>query len=275
MAGNPNSQVSVDPGERIAALHRRGLIGRESEQAYRALFSSIYAPRLAAVGFDPKFGVYAKEDPQAQQLRQQLVEFLALEAQDPALRARLKAAADKWLGGDKEALDPGFRATALSVLASDGGLPAAKMLVDRALLSEDQTVREAALGAAATTGRRDVADYLLNLTDKRMRSYDRLGLIFGLAGTAGTRDMTGEWIFRNYDKLASGNGIFISSRLPGALSSQCGIEQASRIDAVLGPAVRKADVGLLSFQRTVESVRNCGILKQAKAAEIAAALKAS
>jgi hypothetical protein len=43
---------------------------------------------------------------------------------------------------------------------------------------------------------------------------------------------------------------------------------------VLGPAVKKADVGLLSFQRTVESVRNCGILKEAKAAEIAAALNA-
>ena len=232
------------------------------------------AKRLAAVGFDPKFGVYAKEDPGKQQLRQQLVELLALEAHDDALRAKLKSAADKWLGGDKQALDPGFRATALTVLADDGGLPAAKMLVEKALSSEDPTVREAALGAAATTGRPEVANYLLGLNDKRMRSFDQLGLIFGLAQTAGTRDMTGDWIFRNYAKLAEGNGIFISSRLPAALSAQCGVDQANRIESVLGPAVKKADVGLLSFQRTVESVRNCGILKQAKAAEIAAALTA-
>jgi aminopeptidase N len=274
MAANPSSQVSVDPGERLSGLKTRGLIGPESEQAYRSVLSSIYAPRLAAVGFDPKFGVYAKEDPGKQQLRQQLVELLALEAHDDSLRAKLKSAADKWLGGDKQALDPGFRATALTVLASDGGLPAAKMLVEKALSSEDPTVREAALGAASTTGRPEVADYLLNLSDKRMRSFDRLGLIFGLAQTAGTRDMTGDWIFRNYDKLAQGNGIFISSRLPAALGAQCGVEQANRIESVLGPAVKKADVGLLSFQRTVESVRNCGILKQAKAAEIAAALNA-
>jgi aminopeptidase N len=274
MAANPSSEVSVDPGERLAGLKRRGLIGPESEHAYRSLISAIYAPRLASVGFDPKFGAYANDAPEKQQLRQQLVELLALEAHDDALRAKLKSAADKWLGGDKQALDPGFRATALTVLADEGGLPAAKMLVEKALSSEDPTVREAALGAASTTGRPEVANYLLGLNDKRMRSFDRLGLIFGLAQTAGTRDMTGDWIFRNYAKLAEGNGIFISSRLPAALNTQCGVEQASRIESVLGPAVKKADVGLLSFQRTVESVRNCGILKQAKAAEIAAALTA-
>jgi aminopeptidase N len=274
MAANPSSEASIDPGARLSGLKTRGLIGPGSEQAYRSLVGSIYAPRLAAVGFDPKSGIYAKEDPGKQQLRQQLVDLLAIEAHDDALRAKLKSAADRYLGGDKDALDPSFRETALRVLAADGGLPAAKMLVERALSTEDPTFRGAALGAVATSGRADVADYLLNLSDKRMRSFDRLGLIFGLAQTAGTRDLTGDWILKNYDKLAAGNGIFITSRLPQALSVQCGADRASRIETVLGPAIRKADVGVLSFQRTVETVRNCGILKQAKAGEIAASLNA-
>jgi len=272
MAANPSSEASIDAGARLSGLKTRGLIGPGSEQAYRSLVGSIYAPRLAAVAFDPKAGVYAKDDPGKQQLRQQLVDLLAIEAHDDALRAKLKSAADRYLGGDKDALDPSFRETALRVLAADGGLPAAKMLVERALSTEDPTFRGAALGAVATSGRADVADYLLNLSDKRMRSFDRLGLIFGLAQTAGTRDLTGDWILKNYDKLAAGNGIFITSRLPQALSVQCGADRASRIETVLGPAIRKADVGVLSFQRTVETVRNCGILKQAKAAEIAASL---
>jgi len=275
MAGNPSSEVSVVPGDALAGFKRRGLIGAESEPAYRSLISSIYAPRLAAVGFDPKFGVYAKEDPDKQKLRQELVELVALEAHDDAVRSQLKRAADQWLGGDTQALDPGFRDVAMAVLASDGGLPTAKMLVEKGLSSEDGTVRAATLRAAATSGHPDVANYLLSLSDKRMRSFDRIGLIFGLAQTAGTRDLAGDWILKNYDKLAaSGNGIFITSRLPGALSSQCGAAQADRVEKVLGPAIEKADVGVLTFRRTLESIRNCGILKQAKSGEIAAALNA-
>lgn len=44
------------------------------------------------------------------------------------------------------------------------------------------------------------------------------------------------------------------------------------IEKVLGLAVAKANTGMLEFQRTLERIRNCGILKQAKQAEIAAAI---
>jgi hypothetical protein len=163
----------------------------------------------------------------------------------------------------------------LTVISTDGGLPAAKRLVDTALSTEDAIVRQSALAAVASSGNPAVAKYLLGLQDKRLRSFDKLGLIFGLASTAGTRDLTGEWIFNNYGKLAAtGNGIFFTSRLPAALDFQCGAEQADRIEKVLGPSVRKADTGLLQFKRTVETVRNCGVLKQAKEAEIASALNA-
>jgi hypothetical protein len=198
---------------------------------------------------------------------------VALEAHDQSVRASLKSAAEKYLAGDRNALDPSFLGAGLAVISTDGGLPEAKRLIDMALSSEDQVVRQSALGAAAASGRADVANYLLNLQDKRLRSYDRFGLIFGLATTAGTRDLAREWIFKNYDKMAAGgNGIFFTSRLPATLDFQCGADQADRISARLGPSVRKADVGVLQFARTVELVRNCGILKKAKMAEIAAAL---
>ena len=109
-----------------------------------------------------------------------------------------------------------------------------------------------------------------------MRSFDRLGLIFGMARTAGTKDLTADWILANYDKLlASGNGVFITSRLPGAVGAQCGADRAARIDAVLGPKVRAANAGVLDYERTLESIRDCGVLRDAKGAEITAALEAA
>jgi len=41
---------------------------------------------------------------------------------------------------------------------------------------------------------------------------------------------------------------------------------------VLGPQIEKAQVGTLEFRRMLERVRDCGILKQAKLAEVGAAL---
>ncbi|MDP9085435.1 MAG: ERAP1-like C-terminal domain-containing protein, partial [Pseudomonadota bacterium] len=214
-------------------------------------------------------------DPGRQNLRHELVGLVADDARDPAVRSMLKAAGDKYLAGDTAALDPAFVGAALRVVAQEGGVPVVKLLVDKALASEDPTFRQHAISAAAASGRADAATYLLALNDKRMRTYDRIGLIFGIAGNAETRDLGTDWILANYESLlASGNGIFITSRLPQALGSQCGVDQADRIDAKVGASIRKANVGLLNYQRTLESIRDCGVLRQAKSAEIAAALAA-
>jgi aminopeptidase N len=220
MAANPSSVASVDPAERLASFYRAGLIPAASEPAYRALIESIYAPHVVTLGFDPTFGAHSGDAPDRQKLRQQLVELLAIHGKDAAVRAKLKSATDKYLAGDSKALDPTFLGAGLSVWAQEGGLSAVKTLVDRALSSEDPNFRQEAIGAAASTGDPATVPYLLNLQDKRLRSFDRLFIIFGLAGTAQTKDATADWILANYAKLAAGNGIFIGSRLPGALGAQ-------------------------------------------------------
>ncbi len=275
MAANPDSVASVDPGERLSGLELRGLISPAALPAYRSLMESIYAPRLAAIGFEPAFGAYASDDPDRQKLRQQLVELVAFDAHDPSLRTKLKAAAEKYLAGDEKALDPAFRGSALTVLAEDGNLATAKMLVEKALSTEDPDVRADQLGAAAASGTTEVADYLLGLNDPRLRTYDRIRVLYGLAETVPTRDYTADWVLKHFDELlASGGGIFMTGRIPGALAYQCGVDQANRIQSVLGPRLEKAQIGTLTFQRTVEKVRDCGILKQAKGAEIDAAIAA-
>ena len=273
MAANPDAAASVDPGERIAGWRSRGLIAPAALPAYRTLMASIYTPQLTKLGFDPAVGAHAGDDPGRQDLRHKLVGLVADDAHDGAVRAKLKEAAQRFLGGDAAALDTGFLANGLAVLAQDGGLPVAKTLVERALSSEDATVRSSALAAAASSGRADVANYLLTLDDKRLRGFDRLRLIFGVIGSVETRELGTDWVLANYDRLVAGaNGVFITSRLPSAFSSQCGADRAAAIDAKVGPAVRKANVGLLAYQRAIESIRLCGALRTAKAAEIAAAV---
>ena len=272
MAANPHSVASIDPGARLSGLRHSGMISDAAMPAYRSLVASIYGPRLAAIGFNPEFGAYERDDPDQQKLRQQLVALMAFEARDAAVRGSLKSAGEKYLDGNSKALDRTFLGTALTVIAQDGGLAAAKVLVEKGLSTEDADVRASELAAAAASGHADVANYLLALDDKRLRSFDRILLIGELIGTTETRELTANWIFANYDKLTSGNGIFFTSRLPGMFNSQCGAAAADRIEKTLGPKVLKLNSGVLEYRRMLERVRNCGILKQAKGAEIAAAL---
>jgi len=273
LAANADSDASVDGGSRLAGLKLRGLIGPESDAAYRRLMDATYAPRLAAIGFDPAAGAHLGDAPDKQKLRQNLVGFVVEEGHDAAVSAKLEAAAEKYLAGDKQAIDQAYLGAGLGVVVTKGGLPAAKKLVEIGLASEDPTLRRSALGAASGSGRTDVAQYLLGLNDPRLRPFDRIGLIFGLATSEGTADFTGEWILNNYDTLLAGsNGIFITSRLPQALAYQCGADRADRINSLLGPKVRAAGAGVLTFERTIETIRHCGDLKAAKSAEIAAAI---
>ena len=275
VAQNPDATASVDGGERLAGLRTRGLISQSSLPAYRMLMGSIYTPRLSALGLNPAAGAHASDDPGMQKLRQQLVALVADDARDPSVRAMLKAAAEKYLGGDAAALDESFMGTALGIVAEDGGLPAAKLLVQNGLASEDPVLRQNALAAAASSGHADVANYLFSLEDKRLRSFDRLGLIFGIVSTADTRDLGTDWILANYEKLvAGGNGIFITSRLPQAFSLQCGDAKANEIDGKVGAAIRKSGTAILNYERTLEGIRLCGVLRDAKGAELAAAIAA-
>ena len=161
------------------------------------------------------------------------------------------------------------------MVVAKGGVATARKLINLALGSEDPVVRQSALRAAASSGRADVATYLLGLEDARLRSYDRLALIGTLATSEGTVEQTGDWVLAHYDQLlAGGSGVFITSRLPGTLSYQCSAAQATRIEQVLGPKVRAAGAGVLDFERLVEQVRHCGDLKAARGAQLGAAITA-
>lgn len=274
LLGHPDAGVSVSAGERFSGLRSRGLIPADALPAYRKLMGALYGPRLQALGFDPSAGAYANDAPDRQQLRQELVSLVAGEADDPAVAARLATAAGRYLAGDHQALDQAFLGLAFSAYVKTGGVQAARGLADKALSSEDTVFRSAALRSVAGTGRTDVGAWALDFADARMRPTERLSILTSLASTPETRETATARIFADYDKLAAGNGVFLGSRLPGILSSACSAERSAELEARLGPKVRKLGVGVLDFERAVETVRRCGDLKAARSAELGAALKA-
>ncbi|MBD3759734.1 M1 family metallopeptidase [Rhizorhabdus sp.] len=269
MAGNDYSVAAVEGGERLVGLRLRGQIAGSALPGYRAFMAATYGPKLAAIGFDPRAGLYEQDNADRQKLRADLVSLVAGEAEDKALRAQLAKAAAGWLGGDKAALDQAFFGAGLAAYLAEGGDAALASLFERAMATDDTLFRDSAIGAMGAIDRAAGGRWLLDhLNDKAVRASDRVNLLVSLAQQPETRDMAYDWTVANYDALSAGNGIFSVSRLPGLPGRYCSVEKAAAVEAALRPLIVKQQRGALTLDRTVEQIHSCGVLQAKRGAEI-------
>lgn len=273
---NKDSNVAVDGGQKLVELRHRGLIGDVAKADYQRVMEEIYQPRLAALGFDPKAGLYLSEDPDRQKLRQELVSLVAGEARDSALRHQLDVAAIAYLAGDQSALDQAFRSRALAVHVEEHGLSAAKDMFERMTAATDEDMRGAMRGAVTAGATPETANWVFSvLDDKRLRASEKLSLVGGLMRSPATRDMTFDWVKAHFEAMTAGAGIFTAGRVASLPSSYCSADKADEIDHIMRAKVEAAGRGTLSFDRMLEDIRDCGVLKDAESAHLAAALKAA
>jgi aminopeptidase N len=267
---NPDSYAADAATSQLGALATQGLFDERATASWRNFLETLYRPLLEQYGFDPRAGAHTSDDPDRQQRRAQIVGWLAGPAKDAELNKKLAGAAQAYLAGDTKALDPAWFNLAFDAHVGAGGVPAAKALFDRALASEDPVFRPIAMGAVAESGNLDVARWLLEeVKDDRLRSSETLRVLLpGILDSAKTRDYGYSWLIANFDKtIGAGGGIFATSRLPQMLNGFCSVEKADQIARDLRPRLAKTP-GRLELERTIERVRNCGLLKDAKGAEL-------
>lgn len=269
MVRNPDSYASGAAFGSLQALYDWELMDEPAKAAYRRFVSTTYQPIARELGFDPRAGAYAGEPSERSQRRQQAVGALSAVAKDAALRSRLTAAAAAFVGGDEQALDAAWYGAALDPWLDAGGPDAAKALLEKALASQDPVFRPTALGALGSSGKLDTAKWLLDeVKDNRLRLSERLGLVRGVVQTPETREWGYAWMTAHLDELMSGGGgIFFASRLPQMLAGFCSTEKADAMarDLRARMAGKSAE---LELERTIERVRSCGVLKEARGAEV-------
>ena len=269
MVRNADSYASGAAFDGLQALYDWELMDEPAKAAYRAFVARTFRPIAKQLGFDPRAGAYAGEPSERSQRRQQAIGALVDVAKDPALRSRLAAAAAAFVGGDEKALDAAWYGDALDPWLDAGGRAAAKALLERALASQDPVFRPTALGALGASGKVETAKWLLDeVKDTRLRLSERLGLVRGVVSTPATREFGYTWMTQHLDELMSGGGgIFFASRLPQMLAGYCSAEKADAFARDLRPRMA-GKAAELELERTIERVRSCGVLRQARRAEV-------
>jgi puromycin-sensitive aminopeptidase len=138
---------------RLAVVEHR-LVADGDRPALARFVSGLLGPQLAATGWDA-----APAEPDVQRLRRAAaVRALGIVARDPAVVAEATARLDRWIAGDRAALEPNLHDAAVTLVARAGD--AARFDAFRALFAgeTDPTFRRRWLLALASFEAPDLAD---------------------------------------------------------------------------------------------------------------------
>ncbi len=265
---HPDPHAADAPDKALSQMVREGIVGAQGRWAFGAFREHLYWRLLGQYGFDPRAGAYAREAPARTQRRVQIVSALLGTGRGGDLRKQMSRAVSVYLAGGRQALDPAWFDLALDVYLFERKEAAAKALVEQALDSEDPVFRPAALRAAARTGSKDMAAWLLALDDPRLRESEKREFLDGIMARSATRELGYDWAQANAGRLlAGGDGPFFAAQLPKALGRFCSVAWAGRIARDFRDRLA-ATPGALELDRAIERVRNCGLLEDMMGTQI-------
>ena len=266
VAASPYSQVAIAPAKDLARISDK-LVSVDRRAAVQAMMRDIYRPRLAALDADQEQGAAAVD---RALLRTKLVNVLAIDAKDPALRAELVAQAERFvIAGDEAAVDPALLPTALAVGVQELGEPFALALVDRILASNDMKFRNEAAASLAATDDVALGDQLRALLlDDRLRGREPTTMAFAMAGRESQRRAIFDWFKENEAAFTADMSQFGTRFLPNMGAGFCTTVERDEVEAYFSTVVDKWQGASRSLAEVLEGVELCTALREARGAEL-------
>jgi alanyl aminopeptidase len=251
-SGDPSRQI-VEATIRIASDIKEHLVPPDLDPNYARFVSKMYGERARALGFTPKSG----ESDDIQLLRDELVGFVALEADEPRLQAEAKRLALKWLG-DRAAVTPDMIGQVLGVAARHGDRAlfdrfraAAKIAPER----RDRRRLYSALGGFVDPVLLKEA-FALNLDpslDFRETNYT----FYSALGTDPGRAALWDFAKANFDAIVARMPRETTGGITYVASGFCDAAQEKDAKAFLGGRVEKLPGGTRNLAQTLEGIQLC------------------
>lgn len=263
MAADP--EVALAPLGLLRWLRSHVLEDGPALSVYRQLMAERHGPALRQVGAEPGEG----ESVAKRQLRNRLSEVLAMDAEDPRLRAELRARSRRALAADDidgfDGLGADRRGLALRVLVEDGEPGEFHQLIERLHGSRDPRFRRDLL---QSIGHARLAELRLQALELALSPAIASGELVGLLqpvfadrqGAAQAR----AWFDLNEDALLARLPALAQSRMPALYASAlCESESADRLHERFAERMARTDGGPRALAQAVEQVRLCAALRAA------------
>jgi len=239
------------------------LLDEDGQARARRWAQRLYRRPLRRLGWTPR----ADEDPDATMYRQELLQFLALEAEDAAVRreANRRGRAYLGLGGDgaihADAVAPDLAALCVAVAVQEGGADAFDHALERLLAATDPIVRRNLLGGisrgAQTEALRERLFTLAADPEGGLRMNEVFAPFREQSQTAEGRAAVWVWMQGHYDEMFARLGPHVSGYLPYAAASQCSAESAEQAQEFFGERMEQTRGGPRNLAKVVEGIRIC------------------
>ena len=235
-----------------------------------AAFRRMVGPRFAALAEPTDAG--------SALLRQRMLRFMIVMAKDEDMRAPLaeQAAARIGLDGqpDPDAAPASELETILSVGVQDIGEPFFDRLLEQAIASEDPQFRQSATGALARVEDPELVAKLQDvLMARSFKGTEALSIVFRQMARTATTEVTYTWIIENqaevFEMIPASFRARVVPRLGGSF---CSFERADEWEAFVQSHAETIPGYERTLAQSLESVRLCAGLKEAKAGELLTAL---
>ncbi len=253
----------------------------ELKPRVKQVMREIYRPALARL--DLGDGALAKEadDSAVELLRGDLLWFMALDAEDPGLRAILGRLGRAYLGDgpegsiDPDVLHPNLVRVALIVAAQEGGVPFAETLIARLARARNSTLRSHLIGVLGFQRDGDVVKRVSDLIlDPSLSKRDASDLLRRQSRMSANREVVFNWIVAHYDELLERLPRSHRKWLPWRASAFCSNQDRDRVEAFFAERIGRHSGGPRVLANVLEAIEICAAVVAAQRADAVAALTA-
>jgi len=257
----------------VDTLHelRLNLIPQADLLAYRRLIAKLFGPRLTALGLRPRPG----EKPTDALARASLVRLMVEEARDARTMAALAADARVFAasgGKNANGLPLSLVSEALrSALITQPGF--GKDVITLFKRVSDENLQRAIIAAASASEDKAFLNEFLGMALTPQMRVGALTYFYQFwPREPVARDTLWAWLKANFGAVVQRASKRNMSATPGILHTACDAVSRNDLESFLGPQVGDLDGLARPLALATEEIGDCIAFKQAKSAEIAAAL---
>jgi len=275
LARSESREVATGPANTLKMIHKRLATDADAKAGLEAYIRSAYGPRLAEIGLSGDSKRDKDNPTETTLLRTDLVNLLALTGNDQALRDQLVNQAITYLGlgqdntSDQNAINPNLIPSALTVAIDQGNKAFANNLLGQALASRDAIFRQRALRALASSAEPEIGVMMRELIlDQRLRDNEATLIAFTQTEVAEQQEQIWRWVQENLDELVARIPTWNQGRVTFSAGEFCTIQKAEETESFFGERVIELEGGPRQLQQTIERIKLCAALVEAKADEV-------
>jgi alanyl aminopeptidase len=241
--------------------------------AYQGFIQRNFGPRLKPLGLAAK-----PNEPVADALlRETLAQLLVEEGRDPALIAQLSKAAHTYVasgGKDMGGIAPELLQEAMRAGVYAEGAPFSRQLLDTLKKSDDEFFTKSVIFAVAGADDADSLNGLLAATPS-IRIGDLRYVFRGLLREEKGQPVLWAWFKSNFSAIEARVSAQGLGEGPGLFAYGCDAAARAELDGFFGPRTGELQGTARTLKENDDRIDRCIAFRQAKGAEIAAALKAA